>query len=244
MTGASAVKTESRNPVMPAEDRNQPDGESGSPDPVGSSQDEAESKLRNCVEAEDRNGAVDVICTDLSILVLSHLHRSAKLSEHDALDAFQQTVIDWLRAYLNGSVNAANAVAILITIACRRAKDVPRDRHRRREVPMPVDQRDPPGSPQDDGDPACFAEREEFNAELRNAIRTLPEKQRIVSDVIVRQFPDRIDERGVFVEVAKEVSKITGKEESRQNVRRTWEEARKKLVETLALDWMDDDERQ
>lgn len=180
-------------------------------------------------EAE-REQAFEYIHAQWSASALARLRqRFPGLSSEDLRDVWQDTMVDLLKAVRDGSFDPDRLLWPFVwTIARARATDQLRQHTRtmRDDVVRAI-----ADAIRDTSfDALSRAELAEFLAQLPRLIITLPFKQRVVIQVWLDGYPETSD----MQRLQREVSAVTGEEETVVAVKRALQEARKKAREFLA----------
>lgn len=152
------------------------------------------------------------------------------LRPEDLADAWQETLKDLLKAVQSGRFDPGpELVPWLWTTYLRRAFDSLRRRESYESMVDRVRVHRPESIVSDFLSESAGGERQLLMDRVRQAMSTLPLRQRTVLQVFVDHFPLSQDK-----EVLRDrVSRVTGHEETPTAVRRALEEARRKIIDVL-----------
>jgi DNA-directed RNA polymerase specialized sigma24 family protein len=152
------------------------------------------------------------------------------LRPEDLADAWQETLKDLLKAVKSGRFDPdRELVPWLWTSYIRQAFDSVRGRESYESMVQRVRMHHPGAAVPDIFAEHAGEERQLLMARVRQAMGTLPLRQRTVLQVFVDHFPVSQDK-----EVLRDrVSRVTGHQETPTAVRRALEEARRKLINVL-----------
>jgi RNA polymerase sigma factor (sigma-70 family) len=159
------------------------------------------------------------------------------MKPHDLADAWQETLVGVWRSVTDGRFDADQPLMpFLCSIFWARAVDHTRRTKARDDAIAAVGEQLRGTRTGEQWKRYSEAERSEIRELIRDAIATLPEKQRVVWQVFVDNYPETKSMEVLRVEV----SKVTGKEETLAAVKRALQEGRPKVREFLERKGYDD----